>query len=152
LPWVARQAAPPKRIGIAVTVFLSSDNDPDFTDEFCDFLRRCVANVDAAEFLRTLAKNPDRSWGVDELRAELAPDSTINDADAQRCVDALLECDLVTREVDNRFRYRPSSAHDAHVAVLTRLYLERPVTLFRAIYALRHSQINTLADAPKLRE
>jgi len=146
-----RQATPPKHFGIAVTVASSADNDPDFTEEFCGFLQRCVANVDAAEFLRTLAQDPHRSWSVGELREQLASDTTIDDADAHRCVDALVECEVVTREVDNRFRYRPSSAHDAHVAVLARLYLERPVTLFRAIYALRNSKISTFADALNLR-
>ena len=129
----------------------SADNDPDFTEEFCGFLQRCVATIDAAEFLRALAENPHRSWGVDELRGALAPDTTIDEGDARRCLDALLQSEVVTRDVDNRFRYRPSAAHDAHVAVLARLYLERPVTLFRAIYALRNSKISTFADALNLR-
>jgi hypothetical protein len=128
----------------------NADNDPDFTDEFCGFLQRCVANVDAAEFLLTLAKNPDRSWSVDELQTQLEP-TTISDADAQRCVDAFLQCGVVVRDSDKRLRYRPSAQNDAQVAMLARLYLERPVTLFRVIYALRNSKISTFADAFKLR-
>ena len=128
----------------------SADNDPDFTDEFCGFLQRCVANVDTAEFLLTLAKSPDRSWSIGELRAQLAPDSTIDGGDAQHCVDALLQCDVATRESGERFRYRRSSAHDGHVATLGRLYLERPVTLFRVIYALRDSNISNFAEAFEL--
>jgi hypothetical protein len=129
----------------------STDSDPDFTDEFCGFLQRCVANVDAAEFLLTLAKSSDRFWEVNELRAQLAPDTTISDADAQRCVDALQQCGLVGRDAAKRVRYRGSPAHDGHVATLTRLYIARPVTLFRVIYALRDSKIRTFADAFKLR-
>lgn len=129
----------------------STDRDPDFTDEFCSFVQRCVANVDAAEFLLTLAKSSDRSWDVDELRAQLAPNTIISDTDAQRCVDALQHCGVVRWDADKRVRYRPSPAHDAHVATLARLYLERPVTLFRVIYALRDSKIRTFADAFKLR-
>ena len=129
----------------------SADNDPDFTDAFCGFLQRCVANVDAAEFLLTLAKDPERSWNIDELRAQLAPDTNMNEAEAQRCLDMLQHCDVVGRDADKRVRYRPLPAHDAHVAVLARLYLERPVTLFRVIYALRDSKISTFADAFKLR-
>ena len=129
----------------------STDNDPDFTDEFCGFLQRCVANVDAAEVLLTLAGGSARSWEVDELRAKLAPSTIVSDADAQRCVDALQQCGVVGRDGDERVRYRPSPAHDAHVATLSRLYLERPVTLFRVIYALRDSKIRTFADAFKLR-
>jgi hypothetical protein len=129
----------------------STDNDPDFTDEFCGFLQRCVANVDAAEFLLTLAKNPATSWSADELRAQLAPDTNVSDVDAQRCLDALQQCGVVARDADKRFRYSPSTANDAHVAMLGRLYIERPVTLFRVIYALRDSKISTFADAFKLR-
>ena len=129
----------------------SADNDPDFTDEFCGFLQRCIANVDAAEFLLTLAKSSDTSWSIDELRARLAPDTNMSDVDAQRCLDVLQQCGVVTREADKRVRYSRSPSHDAHVAVLARLYIERPVTLFRVIYALRDSKINTFADAFKLR-
>lgn len=129
----------------------SADNDPDFTDAFCGFLQRCVANVDAAEFLLTLAKYSDKSWSTDELRAQLAPDTSMSEVDAQRCLDALQQCGVVARDADKRFRYSPSTANDAHVAALGRLYIERPVTLFRVIYALRDSKINTFADAFKLR-
>jgi hypothetical protein len=75
----------------------------------------------------------------------------MSDVDAQRCLDVLQQCGIVARDADKRFRYLPSTAHDAHVAVLARLYIERPVTLFRVIYALRDSKINTFADAFKLR-
>lgn len=129
----------------------STDSDPDFTDEFCGFLQRCVANVDAAELLLTLAKSSARSWGINELRAQLAPDTIVSDTDAQRCADALQQCGIVVRDADKRLSYQASPAHDAHVATLARLYLERPVTLFRVIYALRDSKIRTFADAFKLR-
>ena len=129
----------------------ADNNDPDFTDEFCGFLQRCVANVDAAEVLLTLAKNSERSLSIDELRAQLAPDTNMSEVDAQRCLDALQQCGVVARDADKRFRYSPSPAHSAHAAVLARLYIERPVTLFRMIYALRDSKISTFADAFKLR-
>ena len=131
---------------------LSADNDPDFPDAFCGFLQRCVANVDAAEFLLTLASSPETSWTINELLAQLAPDTSMSEVEAQRCLDTLQQCGVVAREGDERFRYWLSSAHDAHVALLARLYLERPVTLFRVIYALRDSKISTFADAFKLRE
>jgi hypothetical protein len=130
----------------------STDSDPDFTDEICGFLQRCVANVDAVELLLMLAKNPERPWAIAELQAQLAPSSIVTDADVQRFVDGLQQCDLVARDADKRVRYRPSPAHDAHVATLARLYIERPVTLFRVIYALRDSKLRTFADAFKLRE
>ena len=129
----------------------SADNDPDFTDEFCSFLQRCVASVDAAELLLLLAKNADRSWEVVELQAELAAATTLSEADAHRCLDAFQHGAVIVRQADKSVRYRPSPLHDAHVVTLTRLYLERPVTLFRVIYALRDAKIKTFADAFKLR-
>jgi hypothetical protein len=129
----------------------STSNDPDFTDDFCDFLQRYVAGVDAAELLLLLAKNSDRSWQVADLQAELASETTISEPDLLRCLDAFQQGTVVTRQADRTVRYRPSPSHDSHVALLARLYLERPVTLFRLIYALRDAKIKTFADAFKLR-
>ena len=40
----------------------------------------------------------------------------------------------------------------AHVATLAQAYEERPVTLFRIIYALRDANIRSFADAFKVRK
>jgi hypothetical protein len=131
-------------------VVSSTDIDPDFTDEFCGFLQRCVANVDAAELLLLLSKDPERSWDVGELREQLAALASLSEADVLRCLDAFQQQAVIGRDADRRVRYRPLAAHEAHVATLTRLYIERPVTLFRMIYALRDSKIKTFADAFRL--
>ena len=130
----------------------SANNDPDFTDEFCSFLQRSVASVDAVELLLLLARNPDRSWEVVELQAQLAAATTLSEADALRCLDAFQQGAVIARHADKSVRYRPSPSHDLHVATLARLYVERPVTLFRVIYALRDAKIKTFSDAFKLRE
>jgi hypothetical protein len=127
------------------------DDDPDFTDEFCGFLQRYATGVDAAELLLLLAKDPPRAWELAELHAQLAALTTVGESDVQRHLDVLQLGTLVTRNADRRVRYRSSPAHDAHVATLGRLYVERPVTLFRVIYALRDAKIKTFADAFKLR-
>jgi hypothetical protein len=129
----------------------SVDNDPDFTDAFCGFLQRCVSNVDAAEILLTLFKHPDRAWSAADLCAQLAPVASLSEAEAQRYVDVFETCGLVGADAARRGRYRSAQSHDTHVATLARLYVERPVTLFRVIYALRDTKINTFADAFKLR-
>ena len=129
----------------------STDTDPDFSDDFCRFLQRCVANVDAAELLLALFKDKQRSWQVRELCATLAPGASLSEADVQRYLDVFQGCSLVVRDAEQRAQYRPAESHDAHLAMLARLYLERPVTLFRVIYALRDSAIHTFADAFKLR-
>ena len=128
----------------------SADNDPDFPDDFCGFLQRCVANVDAAELLLTLFKHPERAWQPRELSAQLAPIASLSETEVLRILEAFQDCALVARDGEQRVRYRAALAHDPHLAMLARLYVERPVTLFRVIYALRDSKINTFADAFKL--
>lgn len=139
------------RQGNDPAVASSGDNDPDFTDEFCGFLQRCVANVDAAELLLLLHQEPDRWWEARELSAQLAPGATLSEADVQRYADAFQQCAVVVRDAERRIQYRRAPAHDEHLERLARLYVERPVTLFRIIYALRDTKINTFAEAFKLR-
>jgi hypothetical protein len=129
----------------------NSSNDPDFTDEFCGFLQRCVANVDAAELLLALFKEPERWWRPAELAAQLESIAKLSDVDLQRALDAFQSSALTTRDAELRVRYRSSPNHDPHLATLGRLYVERPVTLFRTIYALRDTNIRSFADAFKLR-
>jgi hypothetical protein len=129
----------------------SVDNDPDFTDQFCAFLQRSVPNVDAAELLLLLAEHRDRAWELAELRDRLSTMSVLSEADVVRNLDALHSNEVVARVADRRVRYRSSASIDSHVATLARLYVERPVTLFRTIYALRDAKIKTFADAFKFR-
>ena len=69
----------------------------------------------------------------------------------QRYLDVFQHARRRRSDAEQSVPYRPALSHDPHVAVLARLYVERPVTLFRVIYALRDSKINTFADAFKLR-
>jgi hypothetical protein len=129
----------------------SPDSDPDFSDDFCRFLQKCVTNVDAAELLLAMFNDPQRSWRARELSAQLAPVANLSEPDVERYLDVFQGCSLVARDGEQRVQYRSAASHDPHVAMLARLYLERPVTLFRVIYALRDSAIHTFADAFKLR-
>lgn len=122
-------------------------DDNDFTDEFCGFLQTSVATVDAAELLLLLAEHRDRDWSVRELVAKLSAAGTLAEPDAAKYLDALEHRGLVARAADGRVRYQPAFDDDTHVATLRKLYVERPVTLFRVIYALRDGKIQTLADA-----
>ena len=130
-------------------VGLSADNDPDFTDSFCGFLQRCVTSVDGAELLLVLRNNPAQSFDCRELIARLGPVTSLSEPDVARHVLGFESCGVVDRAAE-RLRYRAGPA-EAHVNTLARLYLERPVTLFRVIYALRDTKIKTFADAFRLR-
>lgn len=125
---------------------MTATNDPDFTDDFCSFLQRCVVNVDAAELILLLAEAPAATRTAQELTAALARAATITEGDVQRLLDRLVGCGVAERHPDQRFGLAQSRDRD-HVATLGRLYLERPVTLFRVIYALRDSKIKTFSDA-----
>jgi hypothetical protein len=129
----------------------STGSDPDFSDEFCRFLQKSVANVDAAELLLALFSERQRWWEVRELCAQLAPGASLSETEAQHYLDVWVNSSLVERDPERRARYRAADSHDAQVTTLARLYMERPVTLFRVIYALRDSAIHTFADAFKLR-
>lgn len=111
-----------------------------------------MPSVDAAELLLALARDPQRAWLAGELARSLQPHSTISDADTQRYLDQFQAAGLTVTESDGRRRYRPASdAVAAHVGMLALAYKERPVTLFRVIYALRDLKIQSFADAFKLK-
>lgn len=126
-------------------------DDPDFSDSFCDFLQRCVVNVDTVELLLRLSVDEHSAPTTTELTAALARTATVTDGDVRRLLDRLVGCGLVERRADDRWSYRPPPRDRDHVVMLSRLYVERPVTLFRVIYALRDSHIKTFADAFQLR-
>jgi len=123
------------------------DDNADFTDEFCAFLQSSVATVDAAELLLLLHDHRDTAWSTKELAAKVSPHGTVTEAEAAKYLEMFQQRKLVERTPDGRVRYRPSKAAERHLATLRRLYVERPVTLFRVIYALRDRKIKTLADA-----
>jgi hypothetical protein len=88
---------------------------------------------------------------VRDLCAQLAPVASLSEADVQHYLTVWENSSLVTRDSEQRARYRLADSYDPHLTTLSRLYMERPVTLFRVIYALRDSAIHTFADAFKLR-
>lgn len=126
--------------------------DSAFSDEFCRFIQTCVTSVDAAELLLQLSGQPDRWFEPAALAGSVAPNTTISDADLSRYVEQFQAGGLVEIAPDKRIHYRPASGtHAQHVEMLAQAYKERPVTLFRVIYALRDLKIQSFADAFKLR-
>ena len=127
---------------------MNQDNDQaDFSDGFCAFLQSCLASVDAAELLLVLWRKPAQEWSVRDLAAEIDTAGNLSEADVMPYVEALVAHGLISRANDGRVRYHASTDSEMHVQTLARLYLERPVTLFRVIYALRDAKIKTFADA-----
>jgi hypothetical protein len=76
----------------------------------------------------------------------------LSESEAQRHLDQLQAARLIAVGPDGRRQYRPADeALAGHARMLAQAYKERPVTLFRVIYALRDSKIQSFADAFKLR-
>lgn len=114
-------------------------DDAAFSDEFCRFLRALVPNVSAAELLLEL-----RAQGEQGVAPRSVADRLVLDSFAAQGVAAPLP--------DGRFTYRAPSPVDGHIVILAQAYRERPVTLFRIIYALRDGKVQSFADAFRLRK
>ena len=129
----------------------TTDAQPDFTDAFCEFLQACVTSVDAAELLLALWRAPRSEWTVKDLATQPTGAAVMSGAEVTRYLSGFEKRGIIARTSRMRVRYVPT-ADDVHVATLARLYVERPVTLFRLIYALRDSSIKTFADAFRSKE
>jgi hypothetical protein len=102
--------------------------------------------------LLALAEDPGRWWLPGELAARLRPTTALSDVDTLRYLEQFQAAGLLAAGADGRRQYRPADeALAAHVRMLAQAYKERPVTLFRVIYALRDLKIQSFADAFKLR-
>ena len=107
--------------------------DAAFSDDFCRFLYALVPNVTAAELLLEL-----RARGEQGVQPRSNPDRLILEAFVRQGIAAALA---------EGFVYRAPEEVDAQVRTLAQAYKERPVTLFRIIYALRDSKVQSFADA-----
>ena len=111
-----------------------------------------MPSFDAAELLLALASEPARWWQANELTAKLGPSTVLSEAEVARYLEHFQVVGLVALGPDRRMQYRPGGEALAdHVQMLAVAYRERPVTLFRVIYALRDLKIRSFADAFKLK-
>lgn len=113
-------------------------DDAAFSDEFCGFLRALVPNVSAAELLLELRARGERGMQPRSHPDRLVLESFVGQGIAVAFADG--------------FVYRAPGEADAHVRTLAQAYKERPVTLFRIIYALRDGKVQSFADAFRLRK
>lgn len=114
--------------------------DAAFSDEFCRFLRAAVPTVAAAELLLEL-----RARGESGLEPRSHPDRAALEGFVGQGIAAVLAN-------ANGFVYRAAADLDAHVQTLAQAYRERPVTLFRIIYALRDTKVQSFAEAFRVRK
>jgi hypothetical protein len=125
--------------------------DPDFPETLRAFIREHIPDVDAAELLIKLAREPARQYAVPSLVDELQP-TAISEVSARRHLSSFEERGLV-ESAGELFRYSPASPEvDSCVQALMRVYNARPVTMVRVIYALRDEKIRSFADAFRIKK
>ncbi len=125
--------------------------DAQFSEAFFKFLQANVASVDAGEILLLLYRNPEKAFSPVEVLQKLGP--VLTEAEVLQIFEGLTERGLMAPPYGGRFQFRAGSPElTEHVKTLAQAYEERPVTLFRLIYALRRTGVHALADAFKIRK
>lgn len=120
-----------------------------------DNLRRFIADhvdaIDTLEVLLLLARDPDRSWTVDQIAAELR---TSGFAASQR-VTHLAHVGLVSGE-DGRHTFRPARPEQSSlVHELAEAYRERRTSVTSAIYSrptTDNPALRSFADAFRIKK
>ena len=127
-------------------------SDPDFPAELRSFIRDSIPDIDAAELLLLLARNPARNYDLAAMLKEVRP-TIISETAARRHLALFRERGLISSVGEDAYRYGPGSAElEELVRALTKVYNERPVTLVRVVYALKDEKIRSFADAFKLKK
>jgi hypothetical protein len=123
-----------------------------FTVAFCDFVRECVPNPQAAAVLVFLVSHTGRPWDAGEILNELHSTTWIDRAEIEKCLELSVAHELVTRDGKGGARFEPRGyLRETHARTLAQAYQERPVTLVQLIYALRDDNIRSFADAFRIR-
>lgn len=113
------------------------------------FLRTSIRSVWEIELLLLLRKERARSWATAELVRHLRASSlVVSDA-----LVALQRIDLVARDPENRFTYRPATDELTAIAdELAATYACAPASIMSVIWSTPTTNIQTFADAFRLRK
>ena len=127
-------------------------HDPDFPEALRAFIREHISDVDAAELLLQLAREPGRQYDAASLLGALGP-TAITEPTARRHLALFEDRGLIESVEAGRYRYSPATPQvDDCVQALMRVYNARPVTMVRMIYALRDEKIRSFADAFRIKK
>jgi hypothetical protein len=125
--------------------------DVDFSDEFCEFIQTCVPAVNAAEMLLLLRSRPQDWWDPPDVLHRMRA-AGLAEPEGVRHLELFQARGLLATGPDKRIQFRPANGHIAsQVEKLAQAYTERPVTLFRVIYALRDTRVRSFAEAFRLK-
>jgi hypothetical protein len=123
----------------------------EFPEDIRRLLLESITSVDQLEVLLLLRAHPEREWDPEQVSRELY---TRPAAAAMRLADlhALRLVDLADRG-KNLYRYRPGTPEQAGVVDrLAEVYKERRVAVITLIYSKPLSQVQSFADAFRLRK
>jgi hypothetical protein len=114
------------------------------------FIAHQIESVAQLETLLLLRRDSQRQWGTDELAQHLY----ISEKMCRVMLDDLEKRKYLVRNPLNKFvRYECSDARaDAILAALEGLYRERRVAIVSEIYSKPVSNVQTFADAFRLRK
>jgi hypothetical protein len=116
-------------------------------NELLEFVRFSIRSIWNVELLLRLRASSPRSWGEDELVAELRASSSI----VRAGLKALESAGLLARDEAGRWRYLPASPiFDRLTGELDALYRERPTAVAEALFATS-DRLRSFADAFRLR-
>jgi hypothetical protein len=118
--------------------------------DLIDFIRRCIPTYQAAEVLLFFAAHPERSFSPEDVVVSMRP--VVITLPAAKEYLRLFAAQGLVAEDAGRFAYAPRSADlEDSIGWLAHAYNETPVTLIRVIYQVADANIQSFADAFKLR-
>jgi DNA-binding transcriptional ArsR family regulator len=122
--------------------------DPDIPEALREFIRDYIPDVDAAELLLLLARNPERRYSVRTVIEEIRK-TGISESIVHRHLETFRERGLVVQLREDDYQYFPVLPQlDPMVRALSKAYQERPVTMMRMIYALKDEKSGPLQTPP----
>jgi len=119
------------------------------TQEAQQFIAQHIQSVEQLEIFLTLGNGGDRSWSVDEVFRKIQSNAkSISD-----CLGYFLKESVAILEKEGRYRLSDKSLNLVPIASeLQKAYRERQVTIIEMIYKKPPRQIQSFADAFKLRK
>jgi len=118
-------------------------------DAVLDFAASSFNSVWSLELLLVLKRDPDHSWGADELIRELRSSQVV----VAGALANLLGAGLVVESEEKRYRYQTSPARiEELVEALKVVYDTKPTAVVRAIVAAPNRKLKLLSDAFRFKE
>ncbi len=120
---------------------------PNLSKQVISFIKECVPIVEALQVLLALHRDASKVWTLEDLARETRVSGFV----AADCIRIFRSHGLIAGP-ESGFHYGPVKAELAQtVDALAQAYVERPVSVIRAIYA-PPSNVQALADAFRLKE